>query len=159
MSGKMQEKAFAKKVRQSPEFVNWLLSKTKFKGVDAEPTLIRSDNPWYQSLKTGRQSETDILIVFERRDRTQRFALHIENKQAKETFRPDQPELYHERASDWTNMPKWGSYQDYEVILIAPHMFYARHKEKADIFHRYVPHEEIAKFIPEFSAISRSQAI
>jgi hypothetical protein len=154
MAGKIQEKAFADKVRTSPEFVSWLLSKTKFKDANAVPVLVRSDNPWYQSRKTGRQSETDILIVFERQDGRERFALHIENKQAKETFQPNQPELYHERALDWMNESKWGSYQDFEVMLIAPQVFYTRHKEKADIFHRYVPHDEIAAFVPEFSALS-----
>lgn len=152
MAGKMQEKAFAERVKASPEFVKWLLSKTKFNDVDAIPILIRADNPWYQSPRTGRQSETDILIVFERRDRAKRFALHIENKQAKETFRPDQPELYHERAADWMNTVKWGGYQDFEVMLIAPREFYARHREKSDIFHQYLSHEEIAEFIPEFAA-------
>ena len=154
MTGKMQEKAFAEKVRTSPEFAKWLLSKTKFKGVDAVPILVRSDNPWYQSRRTGRQSETDILVVFERRDRSDRFALHIENKQAKETFRLDQPELYHERAADWKNTPKWGNYQDFEVMLIAPQEFYEQHKERSAIFHRYLSHEEIATFVPEFASAS-----
>ena len=153
MNAKEQERAFAEKLRISPEFVNWFLSKTKFKDAVATPVLVRSDNPWYQSPTTGRQSETDILAVFEYKDRLERFAVHIENKTSKDSFRPQQAELYHERAKDWLNIQKWGNYQDYEVILIAPQQFYERHKVIASIFHRYVSHEELTRFLPEFGVV------
>src|SRR5664279_1611349 len=147
MSAKEQERAFANKLLTSPEFVTWFLSKTKFKDAAVTPILVRSDNPCYQSPTTWSQSETDILAVFECKDRPKRFALHIEKKRLKDSFRPQQPELYHERANDWRNIQKWGNYQDYEVILLAPQQFYERHKERADIFHRYVSYEEVAKFV------------
>jgi hypothetical protein len=118
-----QEQAFAAKVRSSPEFVSWLLGHTKFKGSEVEQVLVRSDNPWYQSRKTGRQSETDILLVFKNKNTGKNFAIHIENKRLRDKFQPDQPELYHERAADWLNVPKWGNYHDFECILIAPQVF------------------------------------
>lgn len=150
MRARDQERAFVEKLKSSPDFVLWFMNKTKFKGVDAILRLVRSDNPWYRSLKTGKDSETDILAVFENKDNALRFAFHIENKRLSDRFRPNQPELYHERATDWLNVPKWGSYQDFEVLLTAPLEFYNRNREKSDIFHHYIPHEEIAAFIPEF---------
>jgi hypothetical protein len=141
-----QEQAFAAKVRNSPEFAKWLLRYTKFKGLDVEPILVRSDNPWYQSRKTGRQSETDILLVL--------FAIHIENKRLRDKFQPDQPELYHERAADWVGMAKWGNYHDFQCILLAPKGFIEINRPKADIFHNYITHEELSPFIVEFSARS-----
>jgi hypothetical protein len=151
MKARDQERAFVAKIKTSPDFISWVLNKTKFKGADVVIKLVRSDNPWYRSRKTGRESETDILIVFEYRDRPARFALHIENKRLSDRFQPDQPELYYERAKDWLNVPKWGSYQDFEVLLIAPRKFYAKYREQSDIFHHYVSHEEITEFIPEFA--------
>jgi hypothetical protein len=153
MDAREQERAFAEKIRTSPDFVAWLLSKTKFKGADVAVKLVRSDNPWYRSPTTGKDSETDILIVFEYLDHPIRFALHIENKRLNDTFRPNQPELYHERAKDWANVPKWGNYQDFEVLLISPQAFYEKNKEKSDIFDHYASHEEIANFVPEFAML------
>ena len=124
-----QEQAFAAKVRNSPEFAKWLLRYTKFKGLDVEPILVRSDNPWYQSRKTGRQRLRD-------------------------KFQPDQPELYHERAADWVGMAKWGNYHDFQCILLAPKGFIEINRPKADIFHNYITHEELSPFIVEFSARS-----
>jgi hypothetical protein len=151
MKARDQERAFVAKIQTSPDFISWLLNKTKFKGADVVLKLARCDNPWYRAPTTGRESETDILIVFEYRDRPERFALHIENKRLGDKFRLDQPKLYHERAKDWSNVPKWGSYGEFEVLLIAPREFYARNKEQSDIFHHYVSHEEIAVFIPDFA--------
>jgi len=144
--------AFANKIKSSPEFAHWLLGKTKFKGSDASVILARGDWPWYQSKSTGVQSETDILIVFQQQAPPERFALHIENKQLKDKFRPNQPELYHIRAKDWLGLPKWGGYKDYEVLLIAPLEFYHRNQDKCDTFHRYIAYEEVAEFIAEFAA-------
>jgi hypothetical protein len=60
---------------ESDAFVEWFLSKTKFKGVDAKCVWSRSDHPWGRftfeiaDSKTGsteqitRDSETDVLVV------------------------------------------------------------------------------------------------
>jgi hypothetical protein len=153
VTAKEQERAFRLKLESSEAFRNWLLSKTGFAGAPVKLVLARSDNPWYESPATGVQSETDILLVFEYADRAERFALHIENKRLKDKFRPRQPELYQERANDWRNTSKWGNYDKFEVILIAPKQFYERYKNEAAKFHRYIPHEEIAPHVPEFAEL------
>ena len=154
MRARDQERAFAAKIQESPAFVDWLLGQTKFAGTAVRIALVRSDNPWYRSKSTGIESETDILLVFERIDGLSRFALHIENKRMSDKFRPRQPQLYHERARDWMHMPKWGDYDDFEVVLIAPREFYRRNKEAADVFHRFIPHEQISEHVREFAAES-----
>jgi hypothetical protein len=141
---------FHAKFMQSAAFAEWFLSQTKFCNRSSKLVLLRSDHPWYQSKKTGAQSETEILIVLEDISTAEKFAIHIENKLANGKFGAKQPELYHERANDWRHMAKFGNYDDYEAILIAPHTFFERHPEQTKLFHRYVSHEDIARFIPEF---------
>jgi hypothetical protein len=63
MSGKIQEKAFAEKIKGSPEFVAWLLSKTKFKDADALPVLVRSGNPWCVSSQAGEGPRNDATFL------------------------------------------------------------------------------------------------
>ena len=150
---KQLDKQFHAKFEQSDEFSAWFLNRTKFAGRATRLILLRSNHPWYQSKKTGVQSETDILIVLEDVNTRGRFAVHVESKLANGKFEPNQPELYHERAADWRGMAKYGAYDDYEVVLIAPRVFYDRYHEQSKIFHRYVPHEDIAHFIPEFGGL------
>ena len=104
--------------------------------------------------ESGVQSETDILVVLEDVATGERFAIHIENKLANGKFGTKQPELYHERGKDWRHMAKFSNYDDYEVILIAPHFFFDRYPGQSKLFHRYVPHEDIAKFIAEFGSLN-----
>jgi hypothetical protein len=153
-SAKQQEDAFAEKVRTSPEFVDWFLSLTPFAGKTVEPILIRSDNPWYQSKKTGRQSETDILLVFAEKSTGERFAIHIENKTIGDHFRPEQAELYHERADDWRNTEKWGNYEQFVCVLTAPQKFLDKHADQVAKFHAHVSHETLSNFLPQFSCLS-----
>ena len=147
---KLLDKAFEAKIKDSQEFRSWLLGKTKFSGRQAKLILSRSDNPWYRCKETGKDSETDILLVFEDFATRDRFALHFENKRSNGKFGERQPELYHKRANDWLHMPKWGSYRDFEVIIIAPIFFYRNNSERSAIFHRFISHEAIAEFVPEF---------
>ena len=147
---KQLDASFHRAFERSGEFATWFLGRTKFSGRRIRIVLLRSDHPWYQSRKTGVQSETDILIVMEDVDTGERFALHVENKLENGKFGRNQPELYHERAADWRRTPKWGDYDDYEVVLIAPSAFRDRNAEKAKLFHVFVAHEEVAGFVPEF---------
>jgi hypothetical protein len=132
----------------TPEFAPWLLSRTKFAGVNAKLVNEPWQFQWYRSPTTGIESETDIFLVFQRLDAPGRFALHIENKMANGKFTPNQPRLYHVRANDWMTKRR---YNDYETVLIAPRSFYAKYKTGAEEFHRYIPHEDIARFIPQFA--------
>ena len=148
--------------KNSPEFTNWFLSKTKFANKKASYFWSRSDHPWgrvpltIQNPETGkteeiiRESETDVLVVFET-TKKERFALHIENKLSNGHFTIHQPELYSERAKLWLNNSKYKKYTDFETVLISPHSFYERCKNKgAKEFNQFIPHEEISEFIPMF---------
>jgi hypothetical protein len=138
-------------LERSTKFFNWILGKTKFADCSARIVLLRADNPWYQSKANGKQSETDILLVCEDKKSTKRFALHFENKLADGHFMPEQPEQYELRAREWMNMPKFANYSDFETILVAPHAFYKRNDDKVHHFNKFIPHEDIAIFIPEFA--------
>lgn len=150
---KMLDKAFENKIKSSEAFASWFLNKTKFSNRPCSLAFSRSNNPWYTGIWKGkkRDSETGVLLVFEDRTAKEHFAIHIENKIGSR-FTEDQPEIYHQRASDWINRPKYKNYQDFEVVLIAPRAYYESNLEKAKIFHHYVSHEEISRFIPEFGA-------
>ena len=123
---RLLNRAFVNRLEEAPEFLSWLLSRTKFAGSPVRRVELPWEYRWYKCRTTGIESETDIFLVFEFHDSSSRFALHIENKSPGDTFRPNQPELYHSRAKDWINDPKRGNYQDYEAILIAPSDFYLK---------------------------------
>ena len=99
--------------------------------------------------KVIRDSETDILVVFESSAK-KRFALHIENKLGKGHFTQYQPEMYSERAKLWQGNKRYCEYTDYETVLIAPIEFYRRNFEDANKFDRYVSYEEISILLPIF---------
>lgn len=81
-----------------------------------------------------------------------RIALHIENKLVSGSFTHLQPELYAARAAAWKGNPKYESYEDWETVLVAPQSFYERYAKDAGKFGRFISHEELANFIPEFGA-------
>ena len=146
---------------ERPEFTRWFLSKTKFFAEDAKYIWSRANHPWGKvklevlNTVTGatevvqRESETDVLVVFEVSP-TRRIALHIENK-LKARFTYLQPEFYAARAEAWKCNPKYENYEDWETVLVAPQYFYDRHSKDAAKFGRFISHEELATFIPEFS--------
>ncbi|CAI9009533.1 MULTISPECIES: hypothetical protein [Burkholderia] len=142
-------------------FTNWFLAQTKFANDGGVYQWSRSDNPWGThphvaiDLASGEpvvkyvQSETDVLVVFSRPNGGP-FALHIENKLKNGSFMPEQPERYQSRAAHWLNNPKYGMYVDFETVLIAPQVFFDQHRVDAEAFDRYISHEEIANYLPEF---------
>lgn len=109
------------------------------------------DNESGGSREESREGETDVLVVFEDSLSGKRFALHIENKTATGAFTPLQPEMYRVRAEAWLGKSNYGSYEDFETMLVAPQAFYDRNAEGSSLFDRFVPHEEIAEFVREFS--------
>lgn len=152
-------------LRDNVEFRQWLLSKTRFHSESsAELLLVRDNWPWttvscriwntesqqYEMLT--KQSETDILVVFQSARRG-RFALHIENKLATGKFEPSQPELYRARALKWAANPKYGDYEEWATVLLAPEVFYQKNTFNAGKFDVFVAHEEIASFLPEFANV------
>lgn len=161
MSEKDLDQAVDEGFKNSDEFAQWFLSKTKFSGETASYVWSRSDNPWgrfkiiVKNQDTGedeeiiRDSETDILVVYETPSK-KRFAFHIENKLGYGKFTEYQPETYSVRANAWLDNVKYGSYTDYETVLIAPIEFYKRNFEDAKQFDRFVSHEEISILLPAF---------
>ena len=119
-------------------FRSWFLSKTCFTGTECECVLTRSDNPWttatveITNAETGvveriaRQGETDVLAVFKPGDGRDCFALHVENKLAHSRFTKYQPEGYAARAAKWVGDPRYGNYQAWQTVLIAPVAFRSR---------------------------------
>ena len=160
---KALDKAIEDAFKTSHEFANWFLSKTKFADKAASYLWSRSDNPWGRIPLTIRnpksdaveeiirESETDILVVFQTNDFI-RFALHIENKLAGGKFTPLQPELYAERAKLWLQNPKYKEYTDYETVLLAPIHFHEKWIHESKKFGCYISHEDIAKHVPAFQA-------
>jgi len=144
-------------------FTNWFLSRTKFANDAGVYQWSRSDNPWGthphviidpatgEPVVKNVQSETDVLVVFSRPNGGP-FALHIENKLKNCSFMPGQPERYQSRAMHWLNNPKYGAYVEFETVLIAPQAFFEMNRVGAEGFDRYVSHEDIANYLPEFRA-------
>lgn len=143
--------AFAKAVETSPHFACWLLSKTKFSAAPASVVLARGDNPWSKSKTDGVESETDIIVVFERRDDKSCFALHIENKRPGDHFRPGQPERYRMRAAEWVGLKKWCNYTEFAILVVASRQFLEMNSAKASLFDGQLEYEEVEEFVPEFA--------
>jgi hypothetical protein len=148
--------------KNSELFSKWFLSKTRFSKLNASYKWSRSDNPWgrftfeVEDLSTGkkekitRDSETDILVVFEDVNKNN-IALHIENKLANGSFTQYQPEFYSKRAEVWCNNEKFGNYIDFETVLVAPIEFYTNNFEVSQHFDKFVSYEEVGILLPEFS--------
>lgn len=89
--------------------------------------------------------------MFEDGDDNSRFALHIENKLASGKFTSDQPQSYKLRARHMMFKPRYLNYSDFETVLISPRSFKTGNEEQCKHFGAYIPHEEIAEFIPQFA--------
>ena len=168
-SEKALDRALGIALGGSEAFLRWFLSRTSFADEVVERVLVRSDWPWgkvevrlwnaaSQSYETtSREGETDLLIVLQSQRRG-RFALHIENKLSSGKFTDLQPELYRARAAAWARNSRYGDYEEWETILVAPISFYERNQYEARKFNRFVSHEEIAMHIPEFR-VAAEQAL
>lgn len=151
--------------KSDPAFTQWFLAQTKFTDREATYFWSRSDHPWGRILYTTKnvdtgasdisvkECETDVLVVFRAKD-DERIALHIENKIGTGKFTALQPEMYAQRAEQWKGNPKYGAYADFETVLVAPHLYQERNASQASIFSRFIAHEEIARYIPEFGQLS-----
>ena len=147
--------------KNSQEFSKWFLSKTRFSNLGASYRWSRSDHPWgrftfeVKNQKTGkneeitRDSETDILVVFES-ESNKRVAIHIENKLANGKFTQYQPEFYSKRAEAWLNDEKFGNYTDFETVLVAPIEFYTNNFEASKYFDKFISYEEVAILLGGF---------
>lgn len=153
--------ALATALKEKPELIAWLLSRTKFAGKNLRFHSCRSNYIWgshpftAMNPDTGeqenstRQSETDVLLLLVDGD-DKIFAIHIENKLGAGAFTKLQPEMYEQRARHWIGNPKYDSYQEFDTVLLAPSAFRDRHENQVKHFGCFISHEEMARYAPEF---------
>jgi hypothetical protein len=163
VSEKQLDHALDEAFQLQPHFASWFVDQTKFAGMGATYLWSRSNHPWSrvaitvqdpptsEPMTLVKEGETDVLVVFAT-PAGMRFALHIENKMAGGKFTPGQPDLYPTRARQWMGNPKYRSYTDFETVLVAPQAFLQRNEMAWKIFNRYIPHEDIARFVPLFGS-------
>ena len=148
----------------NPEFLEWLLARTKFASAGCRYHWSRSNHPWGKveidvpsadggpPQRIWREGETDILAVFEGRD-GQRVSLHIENKRPGGKFLPYQAEGYAARAAKWANSPKHGNYTDWQTMLVAPQAVIDQNQAAAEHFDLVIAYEALQAFIPAFTVV------
>ena len=150
----------------SREFLSWFLNRTKFSEqasqvrlLNEEQALAREAKYWWRHWwcnvpELKMESETDIFLAIEAVDTKRRFALHIENKIATSTFRPNQGMQYAIRARYMLNNTKSALLKctDCDTVLIAPRSFQSRYREESGLFGCFISHEAIAKHIPAFNS-------
>jgi hypothetical protein len=160
---KVLDRALESALIQDASFRQWFIDKTRFQGIIPTCHWSRSDNPWCRvtlylpNPHTGkaelvkRDGETDILFVFQA-ESGRRLALHIENKLASGRFTLYQPEVYEARAKLWVRNMDYGDYDEWETVLVAPSSFLKRNAASAQKFGVSIAHEDIAVYLPIFSA-------
>ena len=161
LTEKILDKALENAFRKSPEFCQWFLGRTKkFSDRNATYHWSRSNHPWGTVPITGknpetgieetikRQSETDVLVVFESQG-GKRIALHIENK-LNANFTEFQVQDYPTRAAHWVGKSKYRNYLEFDTVLIAPSSYLQKHQTEAKHFGCCISHEEIAEHLPIF---------
>lgn len=148
LSERTLDEAFVRELKANPNFLSWLLSRTKFANREllldqSEPWQFR----WYRDPNTGLDSETDIFLRFEEACAGKPIALHIENKPADGRFRVGQPEAYRPRAEYLKGKLR---YDDFQTVLLAPLSFQETFASECAHFDIMLPYEEIAGFVLEF---------
>lgn len=157
------DQALERAIADDEAFRHWFLSRTKQGAGFPNYVGSRSDHPWSKlrlilpNPDTGaleavyREGETDVLAVFEAAD-GRRLGLHIENKLATGAFTPYQPEVYAARVEAWVGLERYGNYQLWETVLVAPRRFYEANLAEARKFTSYISHEDIGQRLLAFSA-------
>jgi hypothetical protein len=140
---------FWKATSTNVAFQAWFLGLTKF--ADHAINLVGDEiwhQKWYRDPVTGKDSETDILLIFKDQSTGDRFAIHIENKPPWGLWEPHQPDNYRKRAAN--RMRSW-RYVNFQVVLIAPVSFIAKSISELDHFDIAVSYEALSEFVPEFA--------
>jgi hypothetical protein len=130
---------FWEAISSNPSFQVWFLSRTKFVGRDLNlVTNEKWHQRWYKDPETGKESETDILLIFLDRATSDHGM-----------WRKGQAEQYRRRALN--RMLPW-RYVDFQTALIAPTLFIARWPLEVGHFDVTVSYEDISAFVPTFNA-------
>jgi hypothetical protein len=139
---------FWNEISTNLEFRSWFLHQTKFAALTVDLVVEEKwHQRWYKDPITGKDSETDILLLFRSRENSDRYAIHIENKPAHGKWEPFQPENYRKRAMD--RMSKW-QYVEFQTVLIAPLSVIERSPLEIGHFDITISYEDISKFVPPF---------
>ena len=158
---KQLDRLLEERLNADDSFRTWFLSKTLKGASYTNLVLLRANHPWGKvrtilpNKDTGaleavvREAETDVFAVLEDRN-GKRLALHIENKLPGGKFLAYQPEMYAARAEAWRQNEKYGNYDEWETVLIAPRSFRARNENDARKFMSFIAHEDIAIHVPGF---------
>jgi len=117
----------------NPEFADWFLAHTKFKGSDATVASVRVS-------LADKLGESDLVIHY-RRDNGDHFALLIEDK-VDAPLQPNQAARYRLRGERDRDQ---NTFADFEVLLCAPQN-YIELRTDLDGFDRKVSLEDIADF-------------
>jgi hypothetical protein len=135
-------------ISTSQVFCSWILTKTKFASLSLSLVMDEKWHPrWYRDPVTGKDSETDILLMFSQSGTGSRYAIHLENKPDHRAWEPLQAENYRKRALD--RMVKW-RYLDFQTGLMALAAFIARSPVEVGHFDFAIPYEDLAEFVPAF---------
>jgi hypothetical protein len=161
---------FADQLAKDPEFLRWVLDKTKFRELNGPHVLAdemkdrrsKAASTWWASHYTEtcrcfgcEGSETDVLaIVADSNGRT--VALHVEVKQPSDSFNLDrrQAERYPVRAACWVSKspPKVLPHDDACTILLCSSDKLSDFAAEAAHFDTVVTFEEIARDFPAATA-------
>jgi hypothetical protein len=152
LSERELDERFWREISNSAEFRNWFLGKTKF--AERQLELVTRDGEWqfrwYKDPTTGRESETDILLIFRDRENGDQYAIHIEDKPPHGAWQPEQAMHYPIRAK---HLAEKFNYVDFQTVLVAPQAFIDRNRLDAAIFSFCIPYEEISEHIAEFVVV------
>jgi hypothetical protein len=155
---------FAEGVKDVPEFMVWVLGKTKFaplatacRLLHREQMAIRPRKQWWRHWwchvpELGMDRETDIFLVFEVSGGASRFAMHIENKRDNYRFNEGQAAAYAPRAKHMLDRPEFLDHSDFTTVLLAPRGFKERFEPDCAHFDVFIAYEEVSRFLPSFSA-------
>jgi len=167
------DRAFADKVENSVEFQKWILGKTKFSDESDRLRLLNREQAalkpkkkpenwwrhWWCRLDDGSESETDIFLVFERKEPKQRIALHIEDKPPHGKFTPNQYLNYRKRAEFMKGKTMYMGYVEYTTILVSPKSFVTQNQDEVTNFDSIITYEEISEYIQLFGdSVEQSKA-
>ena len=154
-------RAFAEKVRVSPEFASLILGYTKFSDRAGRVRLLHEEQVlarpnvrpdrwwrhwWCKIPEVGRERETDIFLVFEDTLTATRFALHIENK-LDAPLSLGQAEDYEPRARFMAHKERYLSYSDFSTILLCRADYEIKNQEKAAVFDTVIHHEQLSGYL------------
>ena len=156
------DQAFDAALRENPHFFAWFVAKLRRGAAYPKWHWSRANYAWGKvklllpNPSTGaleavwREGETDILVVLEG-STGERLGVHIENKRAGGSFTPYQPDVCAARAEAWLGQAKYENYQEWETVLLSPRSFYDRNTPEVRKFTTFVPHEDVALWLPVFA--------